>query len=87
MVPRAEKAVEKGDAKEAIEFILHTVEEELQERFKHAMAKKNYDENDVEAAREFVQAMLGFVLYSHHLYTFVKGGEVHGEEMKGGHEH
>jgi len=86
-VPRAEKAIEEGDAKEVIHFLSHAVEEELQERFRHAMAKKNYDENNVDAAREYVQAMLGFVLYSHHLYTSVKGGEVHGEEGMRGHEH
>ncbi len=86
-MPRAEKAIEKGNAKEVIDFISQTVEEELQERFKHAMAKKNYGENDVDAAREYVHAMLGFVLYSHHLYTYVKGGGEHGEEGMGGHEH
>ena len=87
VVPRAEKAIEKGDAKEVIHFLTHAVEEELQKRFKHAMAKKKYNENNVDAAREYVHAMLGFVLYSHHLYTNVKGGEEHGEEGMGGHEH
>nr|MDO8081342.1 DUF6448 family protein [Candidatus Freyarchaeota archaeon] len=87
VVPRAEKAIEKGNAKEVIDFISHTVEEELQERFKNAVARKNYDVNNVAAAREYVQAYLGFVLYSHHLFTNVKGGEEHGEEGKGGHEH
>jgi len=87
VVPRAEKAIDKGDPKEAIDFLLHTVEEELQERFHHAMAKKNYDENNVDAAREYVQAMLGFVLYAHHLYAFVKGAGAHGEEGMGGHKH
>jgi len=87
VVPRAEKAIEKGNAKEVIEFLSHAVEEELQKRFKHAMSKKNYDINNVDAAREYLHAMLGFVLYSHHLYTNVKGGEEHGEEAMGGHEH
>jgi len=87
VVPKAEKALEQGDAKEVMEFISHAVKEELQKRFKHAMAKKKYDENDVAAAREYVQANLGFVLYLHHLYTNVKGGGEHGEEGMGGHEH
>jgi len=87
VVPRAEKAIEQGNAKEEIDFLLHTVKEEMQKRFEHAMAKKNYDENDVDAAREYVQAMLSFVLFSHHLYTYVKGGGEHGEEGMGGHEH
>jgi len=87
VVPRAEKAIEKGNAKEVIDFLTHAVEEELQERFKHAMAKKKYDENNVDTAREYVQAMLGFVLYSHHLYTNITGGEEHGEEAMGEHKH
>jgi len=51
------------------------------------MAKKNYNENNVDAAREYVQANLGFVLYSHHLYTNIAGGGEHGEEGVGEHKH
>ncbi|MEM3770484.1 MAG: DUF6448 family protein [Candidatus Bathyarchaeia archaeon] len=87
IVPRADRAIEKGDAKEVIHFIMHAVEEELEKRFRHTMEKKNYDVNDVDAAREYVQAMLGFVLYAHHLYEFVKGGKMHGEEGMAGHKH
>ncbi|MGQ9691180.1 MAG: DUF6448 family protein [Thermoproteota archaeon] len=65
VVPRAEKAIERGDPKDVIDFIVHSVEEELQRRFKHAMERKKHDANDVDAAREYVQAMLGFVLYAH----------------------
>jgi len=86
VVPKADKAIEQGNPKEVIQLLTHTVEEELQKRFKHAMAKKKYNVNDVKAAREYVQAMLGFVLYSHHLYTNIKGGGEHGEEAMGGHE-
>jgi hypothetical protein len=87
VVPRAEKAIEEEDAEEAIGFIAHTLEEELQERFNDAMAKKKYKENDVNAARKYVQAMLGFELFSHHIYTAIKGGVKHGGEGEGGHKH
>ncbi len=87
VVPRAEKAIKNENAKEITDFIAHAVEDELERRFKHAMAKKKYDVNDVDAAREYVHAMLGFVLYSHHLYANIKGGGEHGEEGMGGHEH
>ncbi len=87
VVPRAEKAIEKGDPNEVIKLILHAAEEELQRRFKHIIAKKKYDENNIDAAREYVQAMLGFVLYSHQLYTYMKGGGEHNEEGIGGHKH
>jgi hypothetical protein len=87
VVPRAEKAIEKGNPKEVIDFITHTVQKELEERFNRAMAKKNFDTNDVDAAREYVQAELGFVLYSHGLYSTITGRGEHGEEGKKEHEH
>lgn len=89
VVPRADKAVETGNVGEVVKFIAHVVEEQLQEKFDHAMALKKYEENDVDAAREYVEAMLGFVLYSHGLYTYATSAKVHGEAEKEehGHEH
>ncbi len=75
VVPRAENAIEKGNAKEVIESLTHVLEKELQKRFKDAMSKKKYDENDVDAARDYVEAMLGFILYSHGLYMNIKGAK------------
>lgn len=85
VVPEAEKAIAQGNADEVIGFVTSFTEDELRERFECAMVRKDYDENDVVAAREHVQAELGFVLFSHHLYAFVKSGGGHGEEGK--HEH
>lgn len=85
VVRRAEEAIELGDAGEVIEFILEAVHSELHERFKRAIFRKNYDINDVPTAREYVQAALGFVLFSHHLYDYVKSGGAHGEGAA--HEH
>jgi len=85
VVPRTEKAMESGDADEAIAFVTGEVERELKERFEEAMARKDHDEDDVPAAREYVQAMLGFVLFSHHVYAFVKSGGGHGGESMEGH--
>jgi len=87
IVRRAERALENGDAREVLDFLLPEVEEELQARFNHAMAKRRYDDTDVDAARAYVQATLGFVLFAHQLYTTIKGHEEHGEERLGGHEH
>ncbi|MEM2102301.1 MAG: DUF6448 family protein [Candidatus Bathyarchaeia archaeon] len=90
VVPKAERAIKKGDPSAVINLINRAVEKELQKRFKHVMAKKKYEVNDVTAAREYVQANLGFVLYAHHLYANITGGGEHaGEETKGmgGHEH
>lgn len=86
VVPRAEKAIEKGDPKEVIEFLSHVVEEQIRLRFNRVMAHKSYDVNDVAAAREYVEAMLGFELYSHHIYENIMAGREHGEETAG-HKH
>ena len=73
--------------KEVIDFINHTVQEELEKRFHRILAKKNFEVNDVAAAREFVQAELGFVLFSHGLYAAITGKGEHDEAGMKKHEH
>jgi hypothetical protein len=87
VVPRAEKAIQNDDPKEVIEFINHTVQEELEKRFHRILAKKEFDVNDVVAAREYVQAELGFVLFSHSLYAVITGRREHDEAGMKKHEH
>jgi hypothetical protein len=77
VVPRAERAIETGDPEETIGFIVNTVKDDLNHRFHHVMEKKKYDVDDVAAGREFVAAFIGWVVYSHHLYEYVKGGGGH----------
>ncbi len=87
VLPKVDKAIESEDPKEVIGFLSHTVEEQIQGRFKRFLYTKNYDENDVAAAREHVEAMLGLELYSHHLYENIKAGQEHAEKPVGGHKH
>ncbi len=87
IVPRAEKALESGSPKEVIDYIAHTAHEELEARFNRAMAKRKFDVNDVEAAREYVQAELDFVLFSHGLYAAITDKGEHDEEGTQKHEH
>ena len=87
VLPKVDKAIEKGDPEEVIEFLSHAVADQIQDRFKRFTATRNYDPNDVTAAREHIEAMLGLELYSHHLYMNIKHGNGHGEESEGEHEH
>ena len=80
VVPRAEKAIETGDAKEAIDFIVRTVEKDLAKRFHHVLEKKEYDVNDVDAGRAYVQAFINYVVWSHHLWAYVEEGGGHGDK-------
>jgi hypothetical protein len=87
VVPRAEKAIAKGNPEEAISFILHVVEEDMEQRFKTVMEKARYNVNDVAAGRAYIQAYIGFVVYAHHLYAWIIGGGGHGEHGAGSHRH
>lgn len=80
IIPRIDKALEKGNVKDVVDYINHVVEEAIQKRFKDVMDKKKYDENNVKAGREFVQGFLGLTLFSHHLYEYIVSGGEHGEE-------
>lgn len=51
----------------------------------HAISKKGFDENDVEAARDYVQATLGFVLFAGHLHEYIESGGSHGKETEATH--
>ncbi|MDD1720763.1 MAG: DUF6448 family protein [Euryarchaeota archaeon] len=82
VVPRAEKAIETNDATDAIGFVMQAIENDLQQRFKRAISTKNYGVNDVRAGREFVEAYINFVVYSHHLYAQMMRGQSAGEEQK-----
>jgi len=46
--------------------------EAFERRFESAMYKKEYDLNDVDAARDYVDSMLEFVLFVNKLYMHVE---------------
>jgi len=79
VVPRAEQAIDTGDPSGVIRFLLDTVQEDLEERFHRVMETKEYSPDDIRAGREYIHAFIGFVVYSHHLYEYVKAGGGHGE--------
>lgn len=85
VVPRVEKAIDIGNAKELIEFLQHEVKEEIEKRFKDVLIKKDYREDDVDSARKYIQAMLDFTLYSHHLHEYIRKSGEH--KSQGEHKH
>ncbi|HEX9261398.1 MAG TPA: DUF6448 family protein, partial [Candidatus Bathyarchaeia archaeon] len=60
---------------------------ELEERFQRVMDKKKFDVNNVVAAREYVHAELGFVLFSHGLYAAITGKGEYDEAGMKKHDH
>lgn len=71
VVPKAEKSIGDEDPGDVIGFLANVLEDEIQKRFQKAISLKDYDTNDVHSAREYINAMLDFVLFSHHLYKYM----------------
>lgn len=79
VLPKADKAIEKEDPREVVDFLKRAVEDAVNEKFEHAMELRKHASHDVDAARAYTSAMLGFELYTHHLYTSITSGGEHGE--------
>lgn len=77
VVPKAEEDIKKENPSETIEFLKGVLQEEIQEKFDKAMNLKNYDVNDVDSARKYTEAMLHFVLSSHHIYKYIISNKKH----------
>ncbi len=72
VIPVAEKAIETGSPDALIRLLTDTLRQEVQHRFEHIKHLRDYRTGDVAQAREYVEAMLGLEVYSHHLYQAMK---------------
>lgn len=68
VIELGDKAITDGNAKELKKLILDAVERGIDERFKEVMEKKNYELNNVEAGREYVNAYVQFLHFSERIY-------------------
>ena len=75
VIPVAERAIENGSPDELVKLLTETVRTEVTSRLAHAMELKRHaaHERNVEAAREYVEAMLGLQVWSHELYLTAQG--------------
>lgn len=72
-IPAADKAIETGSAKELVKFLQEAVHSGLHPLFFNAAGKKNFDPNDVNAGREYVNAYVKFVHYVANVYRLASG--------------
>ncbi len=83
VLPLAEEALEKGDAKKLIDFLSDCISKKINEKLKKAVLTRKKAGKSVDAARENVEASLGLELWSHHLYKYIEESDVHGNKKKG----
>ena len=74
VVPVAERAIERGDPSELIGFLTTTLTAEVDHRFGEVMKRQPHMEDSVEAARAYVEAMLGLEVWSHKVYGSLTAG-------------
>ncbi|WP_428687081.1 DUF6448 family protein [Roseibium sp.] len=87
VIPAAEQALEHGNAEALVEMLAGAVERQVSERLRQSLAasvlpREPASREEVAAARERVEAELGFVLYAEALHQAIKGHAAHAE---GGH--
>lgn len=77
VIPLAESAVQQHTSQELADFLSDVLREELEHRLRAVQDLAARREDSVEDAREYVEAMLGFEVYSHHLYESMRVTEHH----------
>ncbi len=55
-------------------FMLDSIKEDIWSRFEDVITKKDYEVNDVEDARDYVDSLFNFVGYLQHLIEFMELG-------------
>lgn len=78
IIPLAEKAVESGDVADVYHALAADLRGQLAERMDRVTRLASRRHDGVPAARAHVQAMLGFEVYSNHLYQAIYT-DPHGE--------
>jgi hypothetical protein len=68
VIPVADKALQDGSVEALLKLFAAPSTADIQMRFRDAISKKSFNENDVEAGREYVKAYVTFMHYLEHLY-------------------
>lgn len=71
VIPLAERAIESGSVDELVEVLCSAVRSEVKQRFDRVMQLQRGGGTSVERARAYIEAMLGFEVYSHKLYQCI----------------
>lgn len=74
IVSMADRAIKTENLDELTNFLLDFIEEDIKSKFDDVISKKDYDINEVDDARDYVNSMLEFVIYAHSIYKYVEKG-------------
>jgi len=77
-LPLAEQAVASGSPEALADFLAGVLRDQLEQRLDHVVALATSKDRSLADARRYVEAMLGFEVYSHHLLGAMQA-RPHGE--------
>lgn len=77
-IPLAERAIDTGSCEQLADFLTGVLHEQLEHRLERVSALAAARDRSVSDARRYVEAMLGFEVYSHHLHQAMRA-PAHGE--------
>ena len=75
VIPAADKAFQAGSAEALLKLFPVPARRDIEIRFADAISKKRFDENNVEAGRQYVNAYITFMHHVEHLYEESHKGE------------
>lgn len=82
IIPAAERAIAAGAPGELIALLTGELETEIRERFAEMLQRQARADGDVDATREYVEAMLGLQVWAHSLHE-----SIHSHPHEHAHEH
>ena len=77
VVPVAERAIETGSVDELVELLTSALDAEVRGKFDRVMKLKAVERGPVPQAREYVEAMLGFEVWSHKTHQCITSDPLH----------
>jgi hypothetical protein len=72
-IPLADKSIEENSAKELLELLTDEVQNGLHQYFQNVISKKDYNTNDINAGREFIEA---YVIFFHHVERIYESAQI-----------
>jgi hypothetical protein len=87
VIPLAERAVETGSPDEVASFLTGVLRDEVERRLKRVHALRATKDRSTDDAREYVEAMLDFEVYSDHAFRSLSGaGHSHRKNTEPDHD-
>lgn len=77
VIPLAERAIESGSSEQLGDYLANVLRDELARRLDAVLDLAVHRARSMEDERRYVQAMLGYEVYSHHLYGAMRATDHH----------